>query len=183
MAQENYTKYAILGLLTTECKTGYDIKQMIDRSLTYFWKISYGQIYPTLKKLVEEELATVTTTAQEGKPDKKEYEITEKGKQFLQQWLHESSAQLPIEKNELLLKLFFSRHQKTDTVIFQVEQYKVLQKEKWEALLAIEESILGCNSPDLNYWLMTIDYGKHVTSACIEWCERTLAQLHEKKEE
>lgn len=70
-AKHSDTTYAILGLLTTDCHTGYDIKQMMDTSLNHFWKISYGQIYPTLKKLVEDGWAVVTDTAQESKPDKK----------------------------------------------------------------------------------------------------------------
>ncbi|MEJ9314325.1 PadR family transcriptional regulator, partial [Priestia megaterium] len=74
--KENRTTYAILGLLTTECRTGYEIKQLMDRSLNHFWKISYGQIYPTLQKLVNNELATVNSVAQTDKPDKKEYVIT-----------------------------------------------------------------------------------------------------------
>ncbi len=38
MARENMTRYAVLGLLTTTCRTGYDMKQMIDRSLNHFGK-------------------------------------------------------------------------------------------------------------------------------------------------
>ncbi len=87
--KENQTKFSILGLLTTECRTGYEIKQLMDRSLNHFWKISYGQIYPTLQKLVNDELTTVNSVAQTDKPDKKEYVITTKGKKVLQDWLRE----------------------------------------------------------------------------------------------
>lgn len=36
MPRENMTRYAVLGLLTTDCRTGYDMKQMIDRNLNRF---------------------------------------------------------------------------------------------------------------------------------------------------
>ena len=73
MKKYNDTTYALLGILTTEHRSGYDIKQFMDKSLNHFWKISYGQIYPTLKRLTEEGLAVVETTSQEGKPERKEY--------------------------------------------------------------------------------------------------------------
>ncbi|WP_143522374.1 PadR family transcriptional regulator, partial [Pseudomonas sp. 2822-17] len=66
MKKCNDTTYAILGILTTECKSGYAIKQLIDQSLYHFWKISYGQIYPTLKVIVQEGLAEVRTSTKEG---------------------------------------------------------------------------------------------------------------------
>ena len=71
LKEYNHTTYAILGILTTDCRSGYAIKQFIDQSLNHFWKISYGQIYPTLKLIVEEELATVRTSSEKGKPDQK----------------------------------------------------------------------------------------------------------------
>src|SRR5690606_17032441 len=111
MAKLNHTKYAILGLLTTDCRTGYQMKRLIDTSLNHFWKISYGQIYPTLKQLVEDGLANVQETTQDGKPDKKEYFLTEKGEDELLKWLESPLDQIPVPKNEVLLKLFFSRHQ------------------------------------------------------------------------
>lgn len=75
----NDTTYAILGILTTDCKSGYEVKQLIDRSLHHFWKISYGQIYPALKLIVEEGLAKVSPASTTGRSDKREYHLTEKG--------------------------------------------------------------------------------------------------------
>ena len=82
MTKYNHTTYAILGILTTECRTGYAIKQLIDQSLNHFWKISYGQIYPALKRIVEDGLAIVQTIETEGKPNRNEYELTEKGGRY-----------------------------------------------------------------------------------------------------
>ncbi|WP_370512396.1 PadR family transcriptional regulator [Planomicrobium sp. CPCC 101110] len=84
------------------------MKQRIDGSLNHFWKISYGQIYPALKLLVDQGYARVKDTAQEGKPDKKEYEITPEGIEALKRWLAQPITELPVEKNELLLKLFLA---------------------------------------------------------------------------
>ena len=45
------TARVILGFLFLGEETGYDIKQVTDRSTRYFWGASYGQIYPELRRL------------------------------------------------------------------------------------------------------------------------------------
>ncbi len=107
MSKYNDTTYAILGILTTSCRSGYAIKQFIDQSLTHFWKISYGQIYPALKLITEEGLAELQTHQQPGKPDRHDYILTDKGKDVLKSWLEQPVVQMPFERNEVLLKLFF----------------------------------------------------------------------------
>lgn len=199
MKQYNDTIYAILGILTTDCRSGYAIKQLIDRSLTHFWKISYGQIYPTLKLLVEEELATITTSAQQGKPDRHEYELTAKGRSVLHEWLEQPIKQIPVERNEVLLKLFFGSHQSRQQSIALVQDYKQKLEARLQTYLNIEQSILQfakqhqkstVQTPDADiqqrhmnqqqdemFWLITLDYGKRTTIAAIEWCISTLEQF------
>ncbi|ASN03845.1 PadR family transcriptional regulator [Virgibacillus necropolis] len=179
MKKNNNTKYAILGLLTTECRSGYAIKQMIDQSLNHFWKISYGQIYPTLKQLVEDGLATVQDTSQEGKPDKKEYYLTPKGEEELEIWLQNPIEELPSVKNEMLLKLFFSRHQSNAETISRVKQYRNKLLERYNTYEAIESMITSTSreKPDAGYWLITLDYGKRTTQAAMEWCDVTIEKL------
>ena len=38
------TAYVILGMLRLGKRTGYDMKQLVDRSTRFFWAASYGQI-------------------------------------------------------------------------------------------------------------------------------------------
>ncbi|MBP1940436.1 DNA-binding PadR family transcriptional regulator [Bacillus luteolus] len=181
MKAENYSKYAILGLLTTGCHSGYEIKQLIDNSLNHFWKISYGQIYPNLKLIVQEGLATVLDTPQEGKPDKKEYYLTADGEAALQDWLRSPLQEIPFEKNEVLLKLFFSRHQSNEITTQQIRQYLEKLKERLTIYRSIEKMILehSSTSADAKYWVFTLDYGKRTTQAGIDWCEYTISSLKE----
>lgn len=179
MKTYNHTTYATLGLLTTDCRTGYEIKQMIDRSLNHFWKISYGQIYPTLKQLVKDGLATVHETSQEGRPNKKEYVMTSKGKAELREWLQRPIDEIPAEKNALLLKLFFSRHQANQTTISHLEDYKQKLMERYTTYAAIEQMIASHldDKTDSPYWLFTLDYGKRMTNTAIEWCDETIRTI------
>ena len=70
-------KYAILGLVNREPMTGYDIKKAFEgRALTSFWHAEHSQIYPELKKLVEEGMLTYDTDIRGEKMEKKLYTIT-----------------------------------------------------------------------------------------------------------
>ena len=51
MAKERKIDMVILGLLSHEDLTGYDIKKRIDGAISFFWKGSFGNIYPALKDI------------------------------------------------------------------------------------------------------------------------------------
>ena len=58
MASEKKIDCVILGLLSHESLTGYEIKKIMDTTLKFFWGASYGSIYPTLKSMVDSGLVT-----------------------------------------------------------------------------------------------------------------------------
>src|SRR5262245_6095980 len=45
------TAYVILGMVSREPRSGYEIKGLVDDTTRFFWAASYGQIYPELKRL------------------------------------------------------------------------------------------------------------------------------------
>lgn len=175
MPRENATRYAILGLLTTTCRTGYEMKQMIDNSLSHFWKISFGQVYPTLKTLENEGLIIQSNEGDE----RKAYELTELGKDELKRWLGEKPNELPIQRNELLLKLFFARHEPISETIEKIAHHENLLSARLKTYDLIETMIRSSDaeSPDALYWLLTLDYGKRQTVALIEWCGQAIRTL------
>src|SRR5260370_29665726 len=116
MGKENKSKYAILGVLSYSPMSGYDIKKFIQQSISNFWNESYGQIYPILKQLTSEGLASSHTEKQEGKPERYMYTLTGKGREALQQWLTEPSEHL-VGRVDVLLKLLFGRHTAAPTSI------------------------------------------------------------------
>ena len=180
MKRYNDTTYAILGILTTNCKSGYAIKQFIDQSLNHFWKISYGQIYPTLKLIAKEELAEVRTSPGYGKPDRHEYYLTPKGMDVLKSWLEQPIEQIPTERNEILLKLFFGRYQNQENTVLLLQNYKQELERRYQTYLTIEQSIIAHreSGDDSMYWLFTLDYGKRTTKAAMDWCNVTLEKIN-----
>nr|WP_249222380.1 PadR family transcriptional regulator [Planococcus sp. MSAK28401] len=168
-----------MGILTTDCTSGYSIKQFMDQSLNHFWKISYGQIYPTLKLLVEDGLAEVKSASTSGRADKNEYFLTEKGLATLKNWIEQPIDQVPAERNEVLLKLFFGSHQSPERTVSLLEEYQKTLEARHATYEAIEQGIRHNHheEQDAMYWLFTLDYGKRVTQAAIGWCEYTLKNI------
>lgn len=180
MAKKSKTRYALLGILTLGPQSGYDIKQFIGESIGHFWQESYGQIYPQLKRLVTEGLATVKTLRQEGKPDRNEYTITEKGLDELQQWL-KTPPEVQSRRNELLLKLFFGGQVPGPDNIRHVEQVQKQVSYMLEFFTQMAEQLKRENTghPDLPYWLITLRSGVIYYEGLLRWCEETIATLRE----
>lgn len=179
MARESKSLYALLGILSLRPRSGYEIKKLIEQSLIHFWREGYGQIYPNLKKLVEQDLATVHTERQRGRPDKRVYTITEKGREQLLQWLQKPIDQLPPEKNELLLKLFFGQNVSAEDNLDHIKRHRQRMVDTLAVYDGIEAYLISeqCTDPHINYSLMTLRYGQRVVKAIIEWCDESISTL------
>ncbi len=103
MARAVSIRHLILGLLTQQPMSGYDVKRFL-KSLS--WLVdspSFGSIYPTLRALQEEGLVTMEEIPCKGKQPRKIYTITEIGRQSLREWVDQ-----PISP-EVSLKTFLMR--------------------------------------------------------------------------
>lgn len=121
--------------------SGYDIKQLVDISLSYFWNISYGQIYPILKKLESEGLARSTPERTQGGRPRNLFSITRKGKMALDEWLQEP-VDLSIQRDEMQLKLFIGGHTDRPRMVALIQDFQVQQESRLRTLEAELEEIL-----------------------------------------
>lgn len=118
MSNLSSTARVILGLLAWQPRTGYEIKQVTDRSTRFFWGASYGQIYPELRRL---EAAGLVESREEprGRVPRRIFSITTAGRTALEAWLEEPVESYEV-RDEGLLKLFFgdlmSAEQRLDLV-------------------------------------------------------------------
>jgi DNA-binding PadR family transcriptional regulator len=169
----------LLGLLTIEPMSGYDLGQNIRTSVGYIWNESYGQIYPNLKKLAAEGMVTSKTERQEGKPDRHIYAITKKGRKRLAAWL-EVKPQPEIPRNELLLKLFFGAQVSPEISIQHVERMVESERAFLREFKRIELEEISKNEqyPDTPYWKMAARFGQFELEAHLRWGEETLAELN-----
>jgi PadR family transcriptional regulator, regulatory protein AphA len=173
MKRDAPTRYALLGLLSQESMSGYDIRQRISQSTSFFWTESYGQIYPQLKTLTDEGLVEKTRDRKrEGRPERQTYRITSAGRDMLRAWLDEE-VEPRRARNEFLLKLFFAAEGSADQALNQVNQHEKLQRKSLAKLTSLEKMISSLDQPEVKrtYWLLTVSYGRFASEAAIKWCE------------
>jgi DNA-binding PadR family transcriptional regulator len=177
--KNNRTAYVILGLLSIAPKgSGYEIHKAIEDNFGSFWGESYGQIYPTLKRLAAEGLIEPCQPVTAPKKHRQEYALTGTGRASLQEWLA-----LPFQndppRNEFLLKLFFGREAAPGVPIAHVRELNERNRRTLATLEGIEKMARGIQSqnPNMPYWMLTLGLGLAMTRAALAWGESALAEL------
>ncbi len=171
MANEKKIDCVILGLLSHEELTGYEIKKRMDTTLKYFWSASYGSIYPALNDLVNRGLAAKREDTN-SKRNKLIYAITENGRDYLKKWLS-----LPIEKDELryetLLKLFFGSEKGEQQALIHIEAFEKRIEEELPYLLRAKTILNEKLNEDTahKYYLLTVEFGIKTYQTYLEWCK------------
>lgn len=103
-------KTLCLGALTLGDASGYEIKKMFEEGpFSYFHQAGFGSIYPALNALCDEGLVDMCICAQNDRPDKKVYSITEKGDDALRRKLQKKPAADKI-RSETLVMFFLADH-------------------------------------------------------------------------
>ncbi len=178
MSKTSKTAYAILGMLTIEPMSGYDIRQLMQKSTAHFWSESDGQLYPALANLTELEWITCKL-AKKNTRDKKIYSITKKGRTELKKWLTEEALTFSV-RDEFLLKLFFGANiaPRINAEHIAARRYQV--KSSIAQLKATKDYLMQeeKNSPHLTYWLMSLDYGIKLAQAKLAWCDEVINKLN-----
>ena len=175
---KNRTQFAILGMLSLQPMSGYDFRKTSEQCLGYFWQESYGQIYPTLKKMQEKRYVSRQCQRSKGKPDRYMYSITDKGLKVFRAWLDQGAA-VEKKRNEMLLKIFFGG--KSD-VNKQIRELEILRENNEKLLAELKEiddwHVRNYDHHALTpYWLITIRFGIRRISALIEWCRESIKIL------
>ena len=73
-------EHAILVALSEQASTGYDLARRFDKSIGQFWTATHQQVYKVLGRMEGDGWVDVTVVAQDGRPDKKLYELTTDGR-------------------------------------------------------------------------------------------------------
>jgi PadR family transcriptional regulator, regulatory protein AphA len=169
---------ALLGLLTIEPMSGYDLGRMVRASIGHIWRESYGQIYPSLKRLAATGLVDCKTEKHKGRPDRRIYSVTKKGREQLAKWLC-VPPQPEIPRNEMLLKLFFGAQAPIPILIENVErmvdEHRALLKEFHR--VQREEIDKSSKYSDAPFWKMAARFGQIEMEAHLRWAKETLSEL------
>ena len=178
MSRDNKTSYLIMGMLSHEPMTGYDIKRRMELAIRYFWNAGYGQIYPTLAQLEKKGLISPKKAKSSNNRGSRMFAITNKGRTVLKKWLAAPVEGEPV-RYEILLKLFFSSLIPPGKTIRALEKFLEDHEKNAEAMKAFEKNLLDHldENIDHRYYLATVRFGARVYEAYCRWARETIDDL------
>jgi DNA-binding PadR family transcriptional regulator len=168
------TAYVILGMVSREPRSGYEIKAAVDNSTRFFWAASYGQIYPELKRLSEAGLVE-GVDAPRGERRRTVYTITKAGRAELRAWLRQPPETAEM-REEGLLKLFFAGVLPPEEAVEILRAIREQRLDLTERMRALEPAKIEIDDP---FPLMVLRAGIEFNEWFADWCERMEAQLLE----
>jgi len=173
MARAVSIRHLILGLLTQQPMSGYDIKRSL-KSLS--WLVdspSFGSIYPTLRALREDDLVTVEVAPRQGKPPRKIYTITEAGRLALREWMDQPVAPDASLKT-FVIRLILANNFSHTGLIAHLQQRRSQVAAHHATLKQIAEALDGTMDSGQH---LAFAYGLALATTELAWLDSTLEQL------
>jgi DNA-binding PadR family transcriptional regulator len=181
-------KHGLLGFLLDSDHTGYELMKFFGDSLRFFWSAQTSQIYRDLNGMEKSGLLTSELIEQSGKPNKKNYSITEAGRKDFYSWLNDYDFnQAPQYRESMLMKIFFSSKGDKAGLVKGLVSYIDHNKQGLKEYEKIQDIIDGYASVDVNtgksrvYWEITHLRGVMHLKSNVEWAEEAI-KLLEKEE-
>ena len=160
----------MLGLLKEAPMSGYELKKQLTVKLGAFWRVSYGSLYPCLKRLaadgaLEVEVAPFTSRK------KHVYRLTERGNRLFHQLLE--SADHDLEQDRFSLRLAFFRYLRPETRLDQLERRRGYLQDR---LADLRSSLRATRERMDAYTIELMDHGLDEREREIAWLDRLIAR-------
>jgi len=160
-------KTVCLGMLTDGEASGYDMKKCFESSFGHFFPAGYGSIYPALATLARDGLVEFEQVPQDGRPDRKVYHLTDKGREALMDGLAKPNPSHKL-RSEFLATVWFAQLM-TDEQIDTVIKTRLTEIDEF---LEMIESFQPGNCPGTGRGAQFVaGYGKHMASAFKQYIE------------
>lgn len=173
--------HAILGFLEYKPMSGYDLKKFFDQSITHFWSATQSHIYKALENLEKEGCVESQVIPQQGKPNRKVYQITVIGRSELRRWV---STPLPLDvtRKAWLIQVFFAHGINNENIanLFEqrIESIRACLADHKKAQAYIDENYKQVGIKRLrDLWQLTLDYGTDYYENEIAWLKKTLPRV------
>jgi DNA-binding PadR family transcriptional regulator len=155
---------AVLGLLKERSMHGYQLKKSLSETLGPFWQVSYGALYPALKRLraqgAVEEVFPKTKVGRR----RNVYRLTDKGERLFTELLG-SVGEREQDDNGFRVRMAFFRYLKPETRIGVLERRRAALYVR----LAELKQRLTARSDDYTRSLMR--HGMDLTERDISWLD------------
>ena len=173
--------FAILGLLASQARTGYELAQVMKAPIGYMWTAQHSQIYPTLARLEADGSVISVVIDGPGPRDTKRYSITATGLRRLEAWT--DSPLTEVVRSELMLRircLWLLSPERARRFVLTVRRDHEHRQETWayeEASFArFEDAVDDPSSPYFGQYA-TLRYGMMRANDTIAWCDWLLERL------
>ena len=170
-------EFAILGFLSREAMTGYDLKtRCFDDAAGHLWTADQAQIYRTLEKLATRRLVRSRLVPQRGRPDRRLYSITERGRTALSAWLREPATPSQV-RDPFLLHLFLSPELPDDDITSLLSNARAEYQRRLEHLRGPARDELDAwaretgRGRDAALRRMTLTAGAAAARSAIDWVD------------
>ena len=166
-------RFFILGLLTQQPMSGYDIRRFLKSLGWLLGNPSFGMIYPALHALLKDELVTVEVVSRESKPPRKIYSITKEGEQALREWLNQ-----PTKANASLRSFVMRLSLASSFVPDRLAGYLRERRDQVAAQHADLSKMIDEMGQGVDHGQrLALDYSMAVADAELAWLDRTLRDL------
>ncbi len=162
---------AILGLLKERSMHGYQLSKRLTDTLGGFWRVSYGSLYPTLKRLERRGAVERVFDQQEVGRRKNVYRITEHGESLFRELLEEAGSDATGEDNRFRVRLAFFKYLAPESRIRLLERRRAFLEER---LSTIRTNLAATGGFD-TYTLSLIQHGRETTEQDIAWLTGLIA--------
>jgi DNA-binding PadR family transcriptional regulator len=168
-------RYFVLGLLTQQPMSGYDIKRFLKGLSWLIGNPSGGSLYPVLRTLLQEGLVAVEVVPGLDRPPRKIYSITEAGHLALQAWIAQPIVASAPLKGFVMRLLLADSHSRA-RLCAHLRRRRAQVATHHATLVGNAETPTA--TPNLGQEL-ALAYGLALATAELAWLDTTLDRLRE----
>ena len=158
---------AILGLLKESTMHGYQLKKRLADTLGSFWQVSYGSLYPALRRLQREEAVEMIFPKDQAGRRKNVYRITEKGEQLFAELLERAGADASGD-HDFSVRLAFFKYLKPETRVRLLERRRVFLEGRGSKL---KDVLQDTKEKIDSYTLSLMNHQLAATETDIRWLD------------
>lgn len=170
------TTYAVLGILSFgEALSGYEVRKWSESLRFFYWSPAQSQIYGELRRLKKLGYVTADYVVQEGKPNKRLYQINEAGLAAFRHWVNTQPLEPTVMKHSMVLRLFFGHAADPGRLVELLEQFIVETEEMLGQLSVVEEYTE--NHPLFAYPALVAEWGRSYHEAELAMARKLKGRL------
>ena len=165
------TPHALLALLSTSARHGYQLKRAYDERFPQARPLAFGQVYATLDRLVRDGLIEPGGTEPGDGPERVRYSLTPPGRSALDAWLVEVEPPVPFVANVLFTKVVAALLTGASALAY-LRAQREAHMQRMRELTAIKTEA-GSTVADI----VSADYALAHLDADLRWMELTSQRL------